>query len=59
MFVELHLGFEDDWTVAKTRGVVANLTDAVKRAFREAGDDVDVAIVLIPGQVTGAEPAHS
>lgn len=57
MFVELHLGFEDDWTVAKTRGVVAKLTEAVKREFREAGDEVDVAIVLMPGHATAAKSA--
>jgi ferrous-iron efflux pump FieF len=48
MFVELHLAFKGDWTVAKTRGVVAKLTEAVKREFRDAGDDVEVAIVLMP-----------
>jgi cation diffusion facilitator family transporter len=57
MFVELHLGFEDDWTVAKTRGVVTKLTEAVKREFREAGDDVDVAVVLIPGHAPAIESA--
>lgn len=57
MFVELHLGFEGDWTVAKTRGVVARLTESVKREFRNAGDDVDVAIVLLPGQSAAADPA--
>ena len=59
MFVELHLGFEDSWTVAKTRGVVAKLTEAVKREFREAGDDVDVAIVLMPGHAAAVESAHA
>lgn len=49
MFVELHLAFEDDWTVAHTRAVVGRLTQAVKAAFRAAGDEVDVAVVLIPG----------
>ncbi len=54
MLVELHLGFEDDWTVARARGVVARLSHAVKEAFREAGDEVDVAIVLTPGQIASA-----
>lgn len=60
MFVELHLGFEGDWTVAKTRGVVATLTESVKREFRAAGDDVDVAVVLLPAHLptTEAAPAH-
>lgn len=59
MSVELHLGFEDDWTVAKTRAVVARLTDAVKREFREAGDEVDVAIVLMPSDAAAVESAHA
>lgn len=59
LLVELHLGFKDDWTVAKTRGVVAKLTEAVKREFREAGDDVDVAIVLMPGRAAAVESAHA
>ncbi|WP_454918179.1 cation diffusion facilitator family transporter [Xanthobacter sediminis] len=50
MFVELHLGFEDDWTVARTRAVVAGLAEAVKASFREAGDEVEVAVVLIPAR---------
>ncbi|MFG1477758.1 cation diffusion facilitator family transporter [Xanthobacter sp. V4C-4] len=49
MFVELHLGFEDGWTMAHTRSVVAGLVEAVQTAFREAGDEVEVAVVLIPG----------
>lgn len=57
MFVELHLGFESDWTVARTRAVVARLTEAVKREFREAGDDVDVAVVLLPGHLPAGEAA--
>ncbi|MFG1301241.1 cation diffusion facilitator family transporter [Xanthobacter sp. V3C-3] len=57
MFVELHLGFEGDWTVAHTRTVVAGLVEAVKREFREAGDDVDVAIVLIPAHAPQVAPA--
>jgi ferrous-iron efflux pump FieF len=59
MLVELHLGFKGDWTVAKTRGVVAKLTEAVKREFREAGDDVDVAIVLMPGHAAAVESVHA
>lgn len=47
--VELRLGFNDSWTMAQTRAVVAKLTEAVMREFREAGDDVEVAIVLMPG----------
>ena len=57
MFVELHLGFEPDWTVAHTRTVVAGLVEAVKREFREAGDDVDVAIVLMPAHLPQTAPA--
>lgn len=57
MFVELHLGFEGDWTVAHTRTVVAGLVEAVKREFREAGDDVDVAIVLMPAHAPLTAPA--
>ena len=48
-----------DWTVTKTRGVVAKLTEAVKREFREAGDDVDVAIVLMPEHLAAVESAHA
>ena len=59
MLVELHLGFKGDWTVTKTRGVVAKLTEAVKREFREAGDDVDVAIVLMPEHTAAVESAHA
>ncbi len=55
MFVELHLGFESDWTVAHARAVVAKLTESVKREFREAGDEVDVSIVLMPGHAAAAE----
>lgn len=58
MFVELHLGFEPDWTMAKTRAVVGTLTEAVKREFREAGDDVDVSVVLIPAPAPEAA-AHA
>ena len=57
MFVELHLGFEADWTVAKTRAVVARLTEAVKQEFRQAGDEVDVAVVLIPAHGLAVEAA--
>ncbi len=49
MSVELHLGFESDWTVARAQEAVARLSAAVKTAFAEAGDDVDVAVVLLPG----------
>ena len=59
MLVELHLGFKGDWTVTKTRGVVAKLTEAVKREFREAGDDVDVAIVLMPEHTAAVESAQA
>ena len=59
MLVELHLGFKGDWTVTKTRGVVAKLTEAVKREFREAGDDVDVAIVLMPEHTAAVKSAHA
>lgn len=52
MFVELHLGFEDGWTMAHTRGVVAELVEAVRKEFAAAGDDVEVAVVLIPGTGT-------
>lgn len=48
MFVELHLDFEDDWTMARTRAVVTQLTEAVEREFNEAGDQVEVAVVLMP-----------
>lgn len=54
MFVELHLGFADDWTVARARAAAGVLTEAVKQSFREAGDEVDVAVVLMP---QGAQPA--
>jgi divalent metal cation (Fe/Co/Zn/Cd) transporter len=57
MFMELDLAFEDGWTVAKTRTVVAKIAEAVKRELREAGDDADVAVVLIPGHTAAAEPA--
>lgn len=59
MFVELHLGFDDDWTVAKTRDVIGSLTEAVKREFKEAGIDVDVAIVLIPEHSASFRPMHT
>lgn len=59
MFVELHLGFEAGWTVAKAQDIVATLTGEVKREFREAGDDVQVAIVLIPRSMDADAPAHS
>jgi len=60
MFVELHLGFEPDWTMAKTRAVVGKLTEAVKREFREAGDEVDVSVVLIPDHAPAeAAPANA
>lgn len=48
MFVELHLGFADDWTVARARQAAAEVSDAVRRSFQEAGDEVDVAVVLMP-----------
>lgn len=51
MFVELHLDFDDDWTIARTRSVVTELTKAVQREFQEAGDSVEVAIVLMPGKL--------
>lgn len=49
MFVELHLGFDDSWTMAQVKAVVAELSNAVQASFREAGDEVDVAVVLMPG----------
>ncbi len=48
MFVELHLGFENDWTVAHAREVVAQLSDAVRKEFADAGDEAEVAVVLLP-----------
>lgn len=47
MFVELHLDFDDDWTMSQTRAVVTNLTQTVRREFGEAGDQVEVAVVLM------------
>ncbi|MFG1294679.1 cation diffusion facilitator family transporter [Xanthobacter variabilis] len=52
MFVELHLGFDDAWTMGETRAVVARLMAAVKASFLEAGDEVEVAVVLMPGPAT-------
>lgn len=57
MSVELHLGFEGDWTVARAREAVARLTGAVKQEFAEAGDEVDVAVVLLPGHDHAAQAA--
>ncbi|HQS08603.1 MAG TPA: cation diffusion facilitator family transporter [Xanthobacteraceae bacterium] len=48
MMVELHLGFDPAWTVAQARDAVAELSASVKAEFAKAGDDVDVAIVLLP-----------
>ncbi|TCT00543.1 cation diffusion facilitator family transporter [Aquabacter spiritensis] len=48
MIVELHLGFDPHWTVARARQAVATLTAAVKETFAETGDDVDVSVVLLP-----------
>ncbi|MDQ0503380.1 cation diffusion facilitator family transporter [Xanthobacter agilis] len=53
MFVELHLGFDDAWTMAQARAVVAELVAAIKASFRAAGDEVEVAIVLLPGRADG------
>lgn len=50
MFVELHLGFDDGWTMAHTRTVVSGLVRAVEAAFREAGDEAEVSVVLIPAR---------
>jgi len=54
MFVELHLGFEDGWTMAHTRAVVGELVTAVRQEFQSAGDDVEVAVVLIPSAAPAA-----
>lgn len=59
MFVELHLGFDDDWTVARARHVIGSLTQTVKREFSEAGDDVDVSIVLIPKDLASIETTRT
>lgn len=59
MLVELHLDFDDDWTMARTRTVVAELTRSVKSAFLEAGDEVDVAIVLAPAEPIAVESTSS
>lgn len=48
MFVELHLGFDDAWTVGRARDAAATVREAVRKSFNEAGDEVDVAIVLMP-----------
>ncbi|MFG1357363.1 cation diffusion facilitator family transporter [Xanthobacter pseudotagetidis] len=48
MVVELHLGFDRDWSVEQARQAVARIVKAVKAAFAEAGDEVDVAVVLLP-----------
>ena len=48
MMVELHLGFENDWSVEQARQAVGRLTKAVKKEFTDAGDEVDVAVVLLP-----------
>lgn len=47
MMVELHLGFDPAWTVARAREAVADLTAKVKEEFTAVGDDVDVAVVLM------------
>ncbi|MEP9380242.1 cation diffusion facilitator family transporter [Aquabacter sp. CN5-332] len=47
MMVELHLGFDPEWSVARARAAVADLTAAVKEEFMQVGDDVDVAVVLL------------
>lgn len=48
MMVELHLGFDPAWSVARARDAVADLTVKVKEEFAEVGDEVDVAVVLMP-----------
>jgi len=48
MMVELHLGFDPDWSVARARHAVATLVASVRTEFGKVGDDVDVAIVLMP-----------
>lgn len=47
LMVELHLGFDPDWTVARARKAVAALTAAVKQEFAQVGDSVEVAVVLL------------
>lgn len=47
MMVELHLGFDPAWTVARAREAVADLTAKVKEEFASVGDEVDVAVVLM------------
>ncbi len=54
MFVELHLAFADDWTVARARRAAAEVSAAVRQSFKEAGDEVDVAIVLMPQRADAA-----
>ncbi len=48
MMVDLHLGFDPEWTVGQARAAAAGIRAAVEREFQEAGDEVDVSIVLIP-----------
>ncbi|MFG1360347.1 cation diffusion facilitator family transporter [Xanthobacter pseudotagetidis] len=60
MMVELHLGFENDWSVEQARQAVWRITKAVKKEFTDAGDEVDVAVVLLPaGPSDGAETAYA
>ncbi len=47
MMVELHLGFDPAWSVARAREAVADLTRVVKEEFAQVGDEVDVAVVLM------------
>ncbi|WP_127091734.1 cation diffusion facilitator family transporter [Aquabacter cavernae] len=47
MMVELHLGFDPAWSVARARDAVADLTSKVKEEFAVVGDEVDVAVVLM------------
>ncbi|WP_029005089.1 cation diffusion facilitator family transporter [Azorhizobium doebereinerae] len=56
MMVDLHLGFDADWSVGQARAAAAAIRAAVVREFAEAGDDVEVSIVLIP---RAAEPADA
>lgn len=59
MMVDLHLGFNAEWTVAQAREAAAGIRSAVAREFSEAGDEVDVSIVLMPGNGEEAEPAQT
>ncbi|MGU3495369.1 cation diffusion facilitator family transporter [Xanthobacteraceae bacterium A53D] len=57
MMVDLHLGFDPTWTVAQANAAASGISEAVKREFAQAGDDVDVSIVLITHAAHGAPAA--